>query len=486
MVFSDTCRANFLRVAVGLAILVGVALRFYEIEYSLDVDEIYSTRVASLSSLSHVIEAALADRPHPPLYYVLLHFWVNVVGTSEFGVRAFSVLVSTLFLIVLSKVALKLTSGFTAWFIVMFCAVNGFFIFYGQEARPYSLVALFSTLSILCLLKIDEHPDKTRYTISYLLCCSALLYTHYMGLLFVAPQLAIGYLGKSPRRRSVVLYGIGGLVLVVPWLLIIGKGLYPSTIHLYLAWRAKPRWSTFWYWPMDIFGWLPVAGSTRILYVAIIVSVIGLRYGANATYQRVLILFEVLFPPLAALLISLCGPVSIFVTKQLIGAATMLVCLIGLGLGGLRRSFGIILGLFFLAWSLMSLPTFFRHNTLPGRELAASLHDSCSTCKVMVPDSMTQLGLAYYSNQTIESVDNNNLASQTLPIFKYWYIPPPVGEHPTDRLLLLCRPNQCNTMQNRFPDAHVDAERKVKWGSEKDNPNNVYNIQLLRTVSRRS
>jgi len=42
------------------------------------------------------VQAAAAADVHPPFYYVLLHYWITVFGTSESAVRLLSALFGVL------------------------------------------------------------------------------------------------------------------------------------------------------------------------------------------------------------------------------------------------------------------------------------------------------------------------------------------------------------------------------------------------------
>src|SRR5262245_55102824 len=109
-----------------LIIFLGVCLRLYQIHYNLDGDEIFSVHAAS-GSFAHVIEVSIQDRPHPPLHYILLYVWIKAFGSSEISVRLLSVLVSVVFLVILYRLALRLTSGISTLFVILICAVSPFF-----------------------------------------------------------------------------------------------------------------------------------------------------------------------------------------------------------------------------------------------------------------------------------------------------------------------------------------------------------------------
>src|SRR5258706_15384972 len=79
-------------------IVAGIAARVHQITYNFDGDELFSTQLAS-RPLREVIARSLQDRPHPPLYNILLHVWIGAFGASELSVRLLSVLLSVGFLL---------------------------------------------------------------------------------------------------------------------------------------------------------------------------------------------------------------------------------------------------------------------------------------------------------------------------------------------------------------------------------------------------
>ena len=77
----------WLILAVAGVIAVGVALRFIA-RSDLWADEVLSVNIARLP-LGDLREALRHDGA-PPLYYVLLHIWMDVFGTGNEAVRALS------------------------------------------------------------------------------------------------------------------------------------------------------------------------------------------------------------------------------------------------------------------------------------------------------------------------------------------------------------------------------------------------------------
>jgi len=70
-------------------LLMGLFLRIYDLSNeSLWLDEGFSIRFANLS----LYQIFFLPETNPPLYYIILHWWINLFGDSEFSVRFPSVI----------------------------------------------------------------------------------------------------------------------------------------------------------------------------------------------------------------------------------------------------------------------------------------------------------------------------------------------------------------------------------------------------------
>jgi mannosyltransferase len=95
--FFDECRRVFrdptipyrrsLILLGSAAVIAGIALRFY-LPSALWLDETISVNISKLP-LTQIPEALSHDGA-PPLYYVMLHFWMMIFGRGDFSVRAMS------------------------------------------------------------------------------------------------------------------------------------------------------------------------------------------------------------------------------------------------------------------------------------------------------------------------------------------------------------------------------------------------------------
>lgn len=136
---------------------------------SLSWDRATNTLPAILSNTIQIQNIATRDL-HPPFYFVLLHFVVQLAGTTEFALRFLSVAVNVLTLalfVPLARLLFRKRSNAIGLLAVGFATVSPFYVWYSQEARPYALVLLTSTFTVYALLRwLKTNPHTWRDLVS--------------------------------------------------------------------------------------------------------------------------------------------------------------------------------------------------------------------------------------------------------------------------------------------------------------------------------
>lgn len=130
---------------IYLILLLAVLLRLVSINQSLWLDEATSALAAKMS-LTDLFSKFLPGDFHPPLYYLLLHFWVKIFGTGEFSLRVPSIIFGILTIYIVYKLSKNLIAP-------AFLATSGLLIYYSQEARMYSMATFLVSLSIYLFVK---------------------------------------------------------------------------------------------------------------------------------------------------------------------------------------------------------------------------------------------------------------------------------------------------------------------------------------------
>jgi len=136
-------------------------------------DEAFSF-VMSQQNIVDIVKTTAIDF-NPPLYYIILHYWMMVFGTSEIALRSLSLIFfgATVFLLFEIMHTIFKISYRRTFIYFIFIAINPFLLFYAFEARMYSMLVFLITLSYYAFWK------KNRKL--YVLAISLALYTHYFS-----------------------------------------------------------------------------------------------------------------------------------------------------------------------------------------------------------------------------------------------------------------------------------------------------------------
>ena len=143
----------YLRSAALLSLLLAFGLRLYRLGYqSIWWDEGYSIGISS-KSLSDIVSTTATDI-HPPFYYWLLHFWLPIVGKSEFSARFLSLVFGVLIVALAYRLGLRLLGHNGAFLVAFLTAISPFLITYSQETRMYTLETLLGLASVYFLAEL--------------------------------------------------------------------------------------------------------------------------------------------------------------------------------------------------------------------------------------------------------------------------------------------------------------------------------------------
>jgi mannosyltransferase len=196
-----TTRARPAAIAVALALAAAalLLLRAGMLDTGYWIDEAISVGIASHPLTE--IPGALRQDGSPPLYYLLLHEWMAVVGTGEEETRALSLLFAALTVPAAwwAGSAYGRRAGGIAAAVAALCP---FLTYYAQETRMYSLAALLGVLAAGAFAM-----DRRRLLAATLI---LLLYTHTWGVFVVAAMVLV-------RPRNGWVWPVVALA-YLPWL----------------------------------------------------------------------------------------------------------------------------------------------------------------------------------------------------------------------------------------------------------------------------
>ena len=237
---STRFRLNLKTLALLALILIAAALRFYR----LDAQDIWGDEAFSIFLSQQPLATVVAGGAdtHPPLYPVVLLYWMQLVGSNAFATRAWSAIIGTLAVPLIFVFVKRLTARPSIAFLsAILAAVSPLLIYYSQETRMYEQVAvlmLASAYFFICHFEPrsgGKSPTwNTRFlvgkirllemtTIAYLLVTLGAMYTHYSAFFALVAQniFALIYWRQDFKRlaRWIILQAVlAGAY--IPWIIV--------------------------------------------------------------------------------------------------------------------------------------------------------------------------------------------------------------------------------------------------------------------------
>lgn len=297
-------------------LILAFVLRLINLNQSLWLDE--ATQVLlSQESLHNIIFQHAADF-HPPLSYILIHYWL-FFNISEIWLRLLSVVFATATIWIVYKFSSGVFGERTGLLSALLLSIAPYHIYYSQEIRMYSEATFFASLSIYSFYKLTKE-NKIITSIVYILSSVALIYTHYDGFFLIATQLI--YLAITSRRLLAFflnrMFFIG--LLWLPWLPQFLKQLKAgSDIDQYLpGWSDILSVTPYKALPLTFFKFSfgRIDFDNTIIYISV-AMVIFLIFG-SILYEAIrklkesngkLVIYWLLIPLICAILISFKIPI---------------------------------------------------------------------------------------------------------------------------------------------------------------------------------
>lgn len=152
---------------------------------------------------------------NPPLYELILHYWVECFGIDAFSVRILSVLASSLTAVFIYKIGKRFFNNqvvIVASFLFLF---SNYHIFFSHEARCYSFFALLTVVSFYCFLKIVFNQPSKLDIVYYILANTLMMYLHYFASWVLVSQAIAALLIFFIYRNKIKVFIWANMIVVV-------------------------------------------------------------------------------------------------------------------------------------------------------------------------------------------------------------------------------------------------------------------------------
>jgi hypothetical protein len=206
------------------------------------IDEAISVGIAS-HHLS-AIPGVLRQDGSPPLYYVLLHFWMSMVGNTQTATHWLSEICAVLTIPVGYWAGNSISGKRAGLMTATLFAFSSFLDYYSVETRMYALMTLWGLLASVGFIRGFVFRER-RFVALFGAAEALMLYTHNWAIFFGAGSflslVVLYFISDQDIRenfvRDVIYAYVGAVILFAPWI----PNFFFQILHTAAPWDLKPR-----------------------------------------------------------------------------------------------------------------------------------------------------------------------------------------------------------------------------------------------------
>ncbi|HEX7017981.1 MAG TPA: glycosyltransferase family 39 protein [Patescibacteria group bacterium] len=277
---------------------------------------------------------------HPPMYYLLVHFWGSMFGFSELAIRSLSFIffaatpLMTYFLsgfLFKEKSSRLLTSALVTISPILFT--------YAFESRAYAILTFLSVATSFLFWK--SRTAKTwKLPLAYMLLSAFTVYVHYYAWFILAAHGVYALLFEWKTIKKIWWVGVGVILIQLPWVPVLFSQVNSVSNSYWIgAMNARTHLEFFYRVAAGDIGITLQITTGRVIALIVAVSLVARFWQRKTTpFYRFLLLWLVV-PTLIPTLISFFVPV--FFYRYLIFSSVPLLLLTVDGLRTLPKFVGV-------------------------------------------------------------------------------------------------------------------------------------------------
>lgn len=226
----------YLGILIGAALVGMIISMAIGLHQSLWFDEGYSIMLAQ-RPISELVALTAVDA-HPPFYYLLLKAWMTFFGTSEFALRASSVLCGGVSIVAIGLLLKELFSKRIAVLAIPFLVFAPFLVRYGYEIRMYAFVMLIGVVSTWLMVRAWR-TKQVKWWVLYGTLVVIGMYTLYMSAVFWLAHIVWLLLVTRQAKQSIIrqpywIVYIAAAIAFAPWVPTVLAQLSSSALPPYM------------------------------------------------------------------------------------------------------------------------------------------------------------------------------------------------------------------------------------------------------------
>lgn len=399
-----------------LILLAGLLLRLLAAQGRVFwFDEAITWSIAKQNLLQMTVAIVGGDN-HPPLYYLLLHFWLKL-NDSEIFLRFPSIIFGLISIYLTYLIGKKIINERVGIFSAAITSFSPLHIYFSGETRMYSLWTMLIMFGFYQFLKLLQKP-KTIHYILFTLWSLLALYTHYFTIFFLLALNLFLILNRKKNQKilkNLIVLEIVIIFLFSPWLIFFSRHHHPS------FWTFSP-WTGI---PITIFSYIvgglgqvtqrvylfspqiPLIIKLFLIFATIFLGLIflkGLSVGLKSE-NKMILLFPLFIPIVLVSLLHLFFfyflSLPLYAPRAFIAFSFPFYILLSLGLESIKKKRAIFnlkistLAIFLLIFLLQNLYSPFKPQAI--REAAEFIKNSSTDSPMIVhTDILTFYPFQYY------------------------------------------------------------------------------------------
>ncbi|KYC52784.1 MAG: hypothetical protein AMQ22_00575 [Candidatus Methanofastidiosum methylothiophilum] len=208
--------------AVIILTIVALIIRIYNISYNSIWSDEEFTLTFSKQSFYDIFFGIIAGEFNPPIFFWIEHIVHLTIGIeTEFKLRIASAIFGALTIPIFYLIGKEIYNEKGGLIISTLVTFSTFHIFYSQEARAYTLMLLFISLSTLYFIKIikSENAVENKNWILFATFSALAFWTHFYSFVFTICSFLYGIIFKRNLYKiwgkSIILYSWLSLPIVI-------------------------------------------------------------------------------------------------------------------------------------------------------------------------------------------------------------------------------------------------------------------------------
>lgn len=233
-----------LYIPVSLFLVAFVWKFFYIGVRDVCIDEPFTIFNAQLS-LKEILLLPTKNEPNPPLFMLILHFWIKLFGISPYSVRIIPLLFNAMTPVFIYLTGKKISNYQGGLIAAGLFIMSSYQFYFGMETRTYSLLLCATSAAICYLFSVVQNPEKKRHLAGLIVSNVALVYSHYFGFFVVfAEFLTALYYFRNRLVIKKILFALATTaVSFLPMWVILVKQFFLSKKQ---TWVKPPETSFYW------------------------------------------------------------------------------------------------------------------------------------------------------------------------------------------------------------------------------------------------